>query len=202
MGITKNKKTDECIIAMAKETFPDKGTPKVQELTEGMCNADYMLTFEDGFQTVLKIASAPGDGFMTNETNLMEAEIRAMKIVKESTVIKVADVYGYDTSKKFCDGNYFFMEKLEGSSWITVMDTLGEEVNSGLRKEVGILQKKLSMVKGDKFGLLGDDIHKFDTLYEFVYFLINNVLCDAEKRNVIIGVPKAEILMKLDRKQR
>ena len=69
MGITKNKKTDEFIITMARETFPDREIPKVQELTEGMCNAAYMLTFEDGFQTVLKIASANNDGFMTNESN-------------------------------------------------------------------------------------------------------------------------------------
>ena len=198
MGITKNKKTDEYIVKMAKGIFPDKGIPKVQELTEGMCNAAYILIFEDGFQTVLKIASANNDGFMTNESKLMDAEIRAMKIVKERTDIKVAEVYSYDTSKKLCDGNYFFMEKLDGASWITLVDALGEEVNSTLRKEVGKIQKQLAAVKGDKFGLLGDDIHKFDTLYEFVYFLINNVLCDAEERDVVIGVPKAEILTKLE----
>lgn len=75
---------------------------------------------------------------------------------------------------------------------------MGEEVNSKLRIQVGKLQKQLSEVKGDKFGLLGDDEHQFDSLYDFTYFLISNVLNDAEKRAVVIGVPKTEILAKLE----
>lgn len=136
---------------------------------------------------------------MTNECNLMEAEVKAMKLVAENTDIKVAAVYRYDTTRKLCDGDYFFMESLEGTSWISVIDSLGEEINSQLRMEVGKLQKRLSGVIGDKFGLLGDHIHQFDNLYEFIYFLINNVLNDAEKRDVVIGVPKDEILDKLAR---
>lgn len=198
MGITKNKQTNENIIAMAKAAFPDRGIPKIQELTEGMCNAAYRLTYSDGFQSVLKISSPIKEGFMMNESNLMEAEVRAMKLVLENTDIKVAEIYKYDISKQLCDGDYFFMENLDGTSWISVIDNIGEEVNSKLRREVGKLQKRLSEVKGDKFGLLGDDVHQFNSLYEFTYFLINNVLEDAEKRAVVIGVPKTEILAKLE----
>lgn len=197
MGITKNKQTDEKIIIMAKAAFPNKGIPKIQELTEGMCNAAYKLTFEDGFETVLKISSSINEGFMTNESNLMKAEVRAIKLVSENTSIKVAEVYKYDASKQLCDGDYFFMENIDGSSWISVIDNLGEEVNSKLRMEVGKLQRQLSEIKGDKFGLLGDDVHQFDSLYDFTYFLINNVLDDAEKRDVVIGIPRTEILTKL-----
>lgn len=198
MGITKNKQTNENIVAMAKAAFPDRGIPKIQELTEGMCNAAYRLTYADGFRTVLKISSPIKEGFMTNESNLMEAEVRAMKLVMDNTDIKVAEVYKYDTSKQLCDGDYFFMENLDGTSWISTIDNMGEEVNSKLRMEVGKLQKQLSEVKGDKFGLLGDDVHQFNSLYEFTYFLINNVLEDAEKRDVVIGVPKIEILTRLE----
>lgn len=199
MGITKNKQTKESIIQMAKAAFPQRGIPQIVELTEGMCNAAYKLTYEDGFKTILKISSPIKTGFMTNECNLMEAEVKAMKLVAENTDIKVAAVYRYDTTRKICDGDYFFMESLEGTSWISVIDSLGEEINSQLRMEVGKLQKRLSGVIGDKFGLLGDHIHQFDNLYEFIYFLINNVLNDAEKRDVVIGVPKDEILDKLAR---
>lgn len=198
MGITKNTQTEDIIIKMAKNAFPNKGIPQVQELTEGMCNAAYKLTYDDGFQTILKISSPIKEGFMTNESNLMEAEVRAMKLVSDNTDIKVAKVYKYDKSKQLCDGDYFFMESLEGTSWISVVDYLGEAVNSRLHVEVGKIQKQLSEVKGDKFGLLGDDKNQFNSLYEFTYFLINNVLEDAEKRDVVIGVPKKEILSKLE----
>lgn len=199
MGITKNKQTNENIIAMAKAAFPDRGIPEIQELTEGMCNAAYRLTYEDGFRTVLKISSPIKEGFMTNESNLMEAEVRAMKLVAENTKVKVPEIYNYDTSKEICDGDFFFMENLEGASWISVIDNLEDEVNAALRTEVGKLQKQLTEITGEKFRLLGDDIHKFDSLYEFTYFLIKNVLEDAEKREVVIGVPKTDILTKLER---
>lgn len=197
MGITKNKQTKESIIRMAKSAFPPKGIPQIVELTEGMCNAAYELIYEDGFKTILKISSPIKTGFMTNECNLMEAEVKAMKLVAEKTAIKVAKVYKYDTTKELCDGDYFFMECLEGTSWISVIDSLDEELNSKLRMEVGKLQKQLSEITGDKFGLLGDHTHQFDNLYEFVYFLINNVLSDAAKRDVVIGIPRDEILAKL-----
>lgn len=201
MGITKNKQTNENIIRMAKSAFPQRGVPQIAELTEGMCNAAYELVYEDGFKTILKISSPIKTGFMTNECNLMEAEVKAMKLVAEKTDIKVAKVYRYDTTKELCDGDYFFMERLEGTSWISVMDSLGEERNSGLRMAVGKLQKQLSEITGDAFGLLGDHTHQFGNLYEFIYFLIHNVLDDAAKRDVVIGVHQNEILEKLSKDQ-
>lgn len=201
MGITKNKQTNENIIRMAKSAFPQRGVPQIAELTEGMCNAAYELVYEDGFKTILKISSPIKTGFMTNECNLMEAEVKAMKLVAEKTDIKVAKVYQYDTTKELCDGDYFFMERLEGTSWISVMDSLGEELNSKLRMEVGKLQKQLSEITGDTFGLLGDHTHQFGNLYEFIYFLIHNVLDDAAKRDVVIGIHQDEILEKLSKDQ-
>ena len=50
---------------------------------------------------------------MTNECNLMEAEVKAMKLVVENTEIKVVKVYRYDTSRKLWDGDYFFLECLK-----------------------------------------------------------------------------------------
>lgn len=194
MAITKCRQTEDNILRMAEVAFPNKGIPQIEELTEGMCNAAYKLTYEDGFCTILKISSPIRTGFMTNECNLMDAEVKAMKLVAQQTNIKVPQVYTYDTTKTLCEGDYFFMECLKGANWITVIENLGEEVNTKLRREVGRLQKQLSTVTNDSFGLLGDTEHQFDTLFDFLYFLISNVLHDAEKRNVFIGVSKDKIL--------
>lgn len=197
MGITKNKQSNEKIAVMAKAAFPDKVVGNIVELTEGMCNAAYFVTFEDGFQTVLKVASSDRSGFMTNEANLMAAEVEAMRLVKEKSRIKVADVFFYDTSKRLCDGDYFFMEALDGQSFISVMDSLEDDTIAKLRFDVGVLQRKLSDINGEKFGLLGDGKSRFDNLFDFIYSLIFNVLTDAEKRDVVIGVPKEKILNRL-----
>lgn len=194
MAITKCLQTNENIIRMATAAFPDRGIPGIEELTEGMCNVAYRLTFQDGFRTILKIASPIKEGFMTNERNLMAAEVKAIKVAGERTDIKVPEVYVYDTTKSLCEGNYFFMECLEGDNWITVYDKLDEEKIAELRKEVGKIQRQLSKVSSEKFGMLGDTENAFDTLYEFIYYLIDNVLQDAERRTVEIGVSKEEIL--------
>ena len=193
MGITKCLQSKENIIIMAKAAFPDKGVPQIEELPEGMCNAAYKLTFEDGFQTILKVASPIKEGFLTNECNLMDAEVKAMKLVTEHTDLKVAKVYTYDTSRTLCQGDYFFMECMEGVNWYTVHENLGEEVKAHLRREVGKVQRKLSGVCGEKFGMLGDTEHQFESLHEFVAYMIGNVLQDAERKNVEIGVSKEEI---------
>lgn len=197
MAATKNKQAEDTILRMAEATFPQRGIPEIKELTEGMCNAAYQITYGDGFKSVLKIASPIQTGFMTNECNLMEAEVKAMRLVAEYSKIKVAQVYKYDTTKTLCNGDYFFMECIDGASWSSVMDDLGEEVNARLRLEVGKLQKQLSQITGEHFGLLGDHTHVFDSLYEFTHFLIENVLDDADRRSVEIGVSSNEILKKL-----
>ncbi len=194
MGITKCKQTKENIIRMAKAAFPGRGIPEIEELTDGMCNVAYKLTYEDEFRTILKIASPIKSGFLKNECNLMDAEVKAMKLVAQNTDIKVAEVYAYDKTKTLCEGDYFFMECMEGSNWISVIDSLEQDVNSNLRRKVGALQRQLTVISNDKFGLLGDPLHQFDKLFDFIYFLICNVLDDAEKREVVIGVPKNEIL--------
>ena len=138
MAITKCRQTTDNILKMAEAAFPNKGIPQIEELTEGMCNVAYKLTYEDGFCTILKISSPTNTGFMTNECNLMDAEVKAMNLVASHTDIKVPQVYTYDTTKALCEGKYFFMECLDGENWITVIENLGEEVNRKLRKEVGM----------------------------------------------------------------
>ena len=130
MGITKCLQTKENIIRMAEAAFPQRGVPQIEELTEGMCNVAYKLTFADGFQTILKIASPIKSGFLSNERFLMEAEVRALKLVAKKTDIKVPEVYAYDTYKTVCEGDYFFMECMEGVNWITVYDDLTEETRA------------------------------------------------------------------------
>lgn len=89
MGITKNKQSNEMITAMAEKAFPDRTVKEIKELTEGMCNAAYMVSFEDGIKSVLKISSSDKSGFMTNEANLMSTEVKAMKLVNENSNVKI-----------------------------------------------------------------------------------------------------------------
>lgn len=96
MAITKNRQSEETISSMAKMAFPDKQIAEIRELTEGMCNVTYAITFKDGSESILKIAAKDRRGNTSNEVNLMQAEINAMKLVAENCSFKVADVQYYD----------------------------------------------------------------------------------------------------------
>lgn len=199
MGITKNIQSEKTICQMALAAFPQKIVKTITELTEGMCNAAYLIEFADGQKSVLKIASANGKGMMSNEINMMTAEIRAMKLVQQKSNVKTAMVQYHDNSKMLCNGEYFFMEALEGKSFFTIKDTLTEAEQKAIYYEIGQIERELSFIEGDYFGLLGDDVHHYNSLYDFVYFLIRNVLEDAEKKSVIIGTSSEEILSQLEK---
>lgn len=197
MGITKNVQTESKICQMVSVAFPQKQMQSFSELTEGMFNVAYRVQFTDGSQSVLKIASGSNEGLMTNEVNLMDAEVKAMRIVRENKIVKVAEVEYYDTSKTICSGNYFFMEVLDGQSYFSAIDSFTEEEKSIINYEIGQVERKITSICGQKFGLLGDVENRYNSLFDFVYQLISNVLVDAEKKNVVIGVGKDEILAKL-----
>lgn len=124
MGITKNRQSENTIKQMALAAFPDKRVEKITELTEGMCNAAYFVEFTDGSKSVLKIAAENNDDLMSNEINMVDAEVKAMRIVRERNAVKAAEVQYYDTSGSICGGNYFFMEALPGQSLFSIKDKL------------------------------------------------------------------------------
>lgn len=197
MAVTKNRQTPGEIRRMALAAFPAKRMQGCIELTEGMCNAAYLVSFTDGSSSVLKVASGSGQGLMTDEVNMMEAEVRAMRIVRERSAVKAAEVQYYDTSKTLCSGDYFFMEALEGKSFFSVRDQLTEEQKSVIHGEIGEIERAISAIEGRHFGLLADDGHRFSNQFDFVCYLIANVLRDGERKSVEIGVPAEEILCKL-----
>ena len=197
MGVTKVKLNREQLEAVASVSFPGKKLADYTELTEGFCNTAYRLILDDGQKIILKVTSGKRDGFMSNEVGMMDSEVKAMRIVDEQTDIRVAKVYCYDKSRELIDGQYFLMENLPGDSWYSLGDTLSAEVRAKLSRETGQLQLKLSRIHGEKFGILGEEEHRFDSQYEFLEYLINNVISDAKAIGVEFGVPGEEILKAL-----
>lgn len=199
MGITKNRQSEDIIRRMALAAFPRKEMESAAELTEGMCNAAYLVKFTDGSESILKIASANAEGLMTNEANMMEAEVRAMRIVYSSEAVRVAKVQYYDISKAICNGDYFFMEVLEGQSFHSVKDGFTEEERKRIYYEIGQAERRITSIQGERFGLLGDEKCRYEYLFDFVYKLIANVLSDAGRKNIVIGISDQEILSCLRR---
>ena len=196
--ITKNRQSDDTISRMAKVAFPDKQVTEIKELTEGMCNVTYSIAFSDGSESILKVAAKDRSGNTSNEVNLMRAEVTAMKLVAEKCSFKVADVQYYDTSNTICDGNYFFMEKLEGDNFHFVKEKMSEEEISAIGKELGRISRELSTIQNPDFGFLGEDT-RYDSLFAFVKQMLTNLISDAERRNVDILYDGRTLLDQLEK---
>lgn len=197
MTITKNRQSRETIFKMAKQAFPDKKVAEIKELTEGMCNVAYDIAFEDGSESILKIAAKDRRGNTSNEVNLMQAEINAMKLVAENCSFKVADVQYYDTSNTVCDGSYFFMEKLKGENFFLIRNRMTEEEIAIIDTEIGRVSRELSKIKNSEFGFLGED-RRYGSLFEFVKQMLVNLISDAQKRNIDILYEKQNFLNQLE----
>lgn len=200
MIITKNVQTDETIIQMAKKAFPDKTVKSITELPEGMCNVAYCVVFADGSESILKIASKDRRGNTSNEICLMDAEVAAMKLVNANTDIPIAEVYAYDCSRRVCDGDYFFMEKLKGDNLAKIRDSLSQDQIEKIHEEIGRLSRKLTAIQNPVFGMLGDE-RRFTSLYEFVRYLLGNLISDAQKRNINILYSEENLLTSLEKDQ-
>ncbi|MGB4660506.1 MAG: aminoglycoside phosphotransferase family protein [Mobilitalea sp.] len=197
MGVTKNRQSLETIQIMAAKAFPDQSIIELSELTEGLCNVAYLLLLDSGKKAILKIAPKDKHTLLTNEVNMMKAEIMAMQLSREHTDVPVAEVYLYDDTRMICDSEYFFMEVLEGQSYYSVKNTLTPEVICQVDYEIGRIEKAITSVKGNKFGLMGDAEHWADNLYDMTYRMLSGVLQDAMAKNIVIGFSSEEILAEL-----
>ncbi|MBO4311293.1 MAG: aminoglycoside phosphotransferase family protein [Lachnospiraceae bacterium] len=184
--ITKNRQTDSIIKEMTKKAFPGKTAADIKELTEGMCNVTYNITFTDGEECILKIAAKDTTGNTSNEICLMAAEVKAMELVRENCSFKVAKVLAYDCTKTLCDGDYFFMEKLPGVNYSFIKDKMPEETKRRIAREIGEISKQLCSITNPQFGFLGDT-KRYDRLSDFVQTMLENLIEDGQKKNVDWG---------------
>ena len=197
MRATKIKLNQVQLLKIVENAFGEDQLVCATELTEGFCNTAYRLELVSGRTVVLKVTSNHPTGRMTNEVNLMDAEVEAMKIVSRLTEIPVPNVFLYDTSSKFFDGKYILMEFMEGQSLSSIQDRLSEEEKKEYYIQIGRIQRELTKVKNGRYSMLGDPMHSFDSQYNFLEYLLKNVFEDACKINVDLGINQNVVWEKL-----
>lgn len=199
MSITKNHQSTDALHALCANAFPQRKVLAITELTEGMFNAAYRIDFTDG-ASVLKIAAADASGLLSNEVNLMAAEVAAMRIVHEHGITCVPQVQHADFTRSFCSGSYFFMECLPGRSFSSCQKDLPDETAAHIHRQTGAFQRQLTAIHGDHFGLLGDERH-FPRLYLMLRYMFENVLRDAQTREISLPISADDLLARLDADQ-
>ena len=199
MGITKNKQSEENIRKMVERAYPGLTMTDCKELTEGLCNVAYAITLTGGEKKILKISAADMSGYMSNEINMMDAETTAMKTLKGKIDTSIPGVDYYDTTREICNGNYFFMEMLEGDNYFFNQKDYSDVERMGINMQIGRLVKQIADVKGQQFGLLGDLEHRFNTQYDLFRYMLCNAISDAERKNVFFFLKGEKLLEMLEK---
>lgn len=198
MGITKNRKSREELLALAAAAFPSRQVTDLEELTEGLFNAAYRFTFADGTASILKIAAATKEGLLSNEINMMQAEVAAMELARSAGLPYVPQVQYSDFSCTRCDGTFFFMECMPGVSLNSCKEQLPAPVLADIHRQIGQLQRQMGEIHRPTFGLMGDD-NCFTSLYGLMVYLFRHVLEDAARRSIDLGVTAGDILSLLEK---
>lgn len=196
MSITKNRPSTSVLHDLIRIAFPERTLLSLTELTEGMFNAAYRVSFAEGSDSILKIAAASSDGLLSNEINLMQAEVAAMRVAHEHGLPGVAQVQFTDFSRTRCSGAYFFMEALPGQSLNACRDALTPEIIDHVHRQVGQFQRRMAGIRGTDFCLMGDE-RSFSSLYGLMVYLFENVLRDAAARQVALPITADELFTRL-----
>ena len=80
---------------------------RFEELTEGFYNAAYLLEIDHRQKIVLKIAPPPAVRVLRYEKNILQAEVEALRLVKQQTQMPVPQVYFHDDSFSLLPSPYF-----------------------------------------------------------------------------------------------
>ncbi len=197
MIATKNYQSEAVIRGMAARAFPDRELAEIRELTEGMCNVTYRLTFADGGTAILKVGPEHARNALRNENNMMQVEIRSLQLLENHPEVMTPALYDGDVSKTLCSGAYFLMETMPGKNFIGLQKTMSKAEKAVIHREIGQKVRQIGEITGECFGILGEE--PFDSFHAFFTCLMENLLADTEKAKVDYGTPHKEILAMLER---
>ncbi|WP_106196744.1 phosphotransferase family protein [Umezawaea tangerina] len=148
------------------------------ELTDGMFNAAYRLTTDDGRVVVLKVAPPPGTPLMTYERDIMRTEVMAFRLMAAHGVPVPEVLHAED--------GLLVMSCLDGGSWASLDQELAPGARASLRRELGGIVARLHRIEGDSFGY--PEGPGGDTWRGAFLAMVASVLADADVFGV--GLPE------------
>ena len=194
---TKNKKTREQIESMAVRAFNGLGLAvgedAITEMKQGWFNAAYNVRLADGREVVLKIAPPQGAEVMIYEKNIMTTEVASMRLVHENPAIPVPEIYFFDTAHDLCDSDYFFMEKICADNLEQVRASLPAKTQEDIDFHIGEIIREINTFPGTYFGYDGNPDLRAKTWKEAFIKIVESVLEDAARKNVVFDFGYDEI---------
>lgn len=186
-SITKSNITEQTLKAMVNLAFPQAELVDAKELTEGYFNAAYLIILNDEREVILKIAPPEGVLVMTNEKDIMRAEIGCMELLSKHPDIPMPKVLFHDFSHSICPSDYFFMSKLNGKSFSSIQEAMTKEEKDFIERQTGKYNAAINQITGNGFGYYNSSVTDSEWFDVFKGFL-EKIFQDAEKISLDIGI--------------
>jgi len=186
------------IINLTTGPFASKTIDSCKKIKSSPIVSSYLITFTDGFKVILKLEAAKTH-FLKNNFNPIAVENEVLNLLKDKLSLKVPEVYFYDESKELINKKYIFTEYFDLPDYQKQLPSLSKDELEKIDYKSGRIVRELRDFTGETFGFPGDSKHQFSKLYDFVQFLLNNIITDAKKKAVdltITGEALNELLEK------
>lgn len=200
----KHKVTKERLSLLMEQTF-GVAAKESEELSDGWANTAYRVELSDGKTVIVKVAPQASVKMMSYEKGLMKTEVETLRRMKEIGGIPVPAVLAYDAVGDILGSEYFIMEKLEGTPYNKVKDSLSEAERYGIEFELGTYNRRINELVGERFGLYTaaeEEEEHSASWRETFHKLILSVLEDGRAAGVALPVDyetiEQEIAARLD----
>ncbi len=181
---TKAALTTENMDCIIRQQFPQDKVLSITELSDGMCNAAWMIrgTGRLSNGVVLKVGPGTDAELLTYEKDKLRTEILVYQMLEDRD-IPTPRLLGADTSRSIIPNDYFFIEAVPGSTWKSCMHAIPSENMPGLKQQLGRCNAAVHSVEGDWFGYIKEDARfRFDTWGGAFTAMMKDILDDGRQR--------------------
>jgi aminoglycoside phosphotransferase (APT) family kinase protein len=185
---TKSKLDLAQVEQLVRKHFTDSASLPIKELTDGMFNSAWLIEGSHSLSkgVVLKVGPLPETEILTYEKNILQTEVEVYRLLKEKP-IPIPALLAYDFTRNDIPCDYFFMERMEGSTWKSYGRQFPKESRPNLMHELGRCNAVIHSVEGPWFGYIKEEKRfQFDTWGEAFTSMIADILGDGKERNYIL----------------
>ena len=179
----KNYQSDEDIKRMYNNVFNEHVRDlKVKKLSGGLKNSVYLID-DNGNKIVLKVAPIDESKMISVDRGILWWEAKMLEMMDKIKFPAPKLIY-YDDSLINCSSPYIFMTYIYGQNYSGCKNNLTKIEKSNIEYELGILSSKICQIKGDKYFLPSNPTKNFNNNNEFVNYLFEMLLNDANNINL------------------
>lgn len=184
-SITKTKLSPKQINQIVHKAFGNGVCPgNVEENNEGMFNTSYMITLSDEREVVLKLSPPPNIKVLRYEQDIIHTEVDVLRLLKSTRKIPVPEIYFSDYSRTIISCDYFIMEKLQGTVYKRLKESLNQKECEQIEVEIGEINKAINDIHGTEFGYFNHADKRRKTWSEAFMIMIDDILQDGLDQHI------------------